>query len=141
MNAAEVRALAIATPLDALPYVAGLPESMSTEDGARTEALTRHILRLAPRNLAAWRARLYIASKEDKPDRMIEALSRLYVLDPERRARYVNALAEIGMDTSGQAYFLNAISHHPPWGRVASLQVIAASDDDKILAGAGQRLS
>jgi hypothetical protein len=133
VNAAEVRALAVAAPLDALSYVAGLPESISAEDGARTEAITGHILRLTPRNLAAWRARLYIASKADEPDRMIEALSRLYVLDPERRARYVNALAEIGMDASGQAYFLDAISHHPPWGRVASLQIIAESDDDKFL--------
>ena len=130
---AAARQLARAEPLDSLPYLAFLTRSVASADYTASEALSAQILLRAPRNRVAWLARLSVAIEKGRSDEAINALSRLYTLDPERREQYIAALSEIGLVSSERPFFLSALAEKPPWGLAVADRLIDMSEDNSLV--------
>ena len=133
VNTAAIQALAVREPLDALPYIAMLPEALANSDHEAVQHLSTRILYRAPRNKLAWKARLTLAARQGDAEGAIAALDRLYLLDSPQRETYDGILADIGLSAQGRQAFLDAIAKRPTWGRTTSLKIMAQSDDNDLL--------
>jgi len=112
----RVNDLAIAAPLDPLPFTIRMIEQASSSEFGPAATLAKHVKLLDPRHRVAHFISAQIALENAQPNEALNALERLVILDRDNQRDYLAGMVQVVMATGDIAAIEDLLDDKPTWG-------------------------